>query len=294
MPNEPNTSAAEEPAPSARKRRSPRRAGSRAKATVGKATPTTRVAKTRAANAASVKERPTAKAPADSRSRIAVARLQDAVDQLERVLHSPVVDVAEVAVPPSPNEPKSPPPPPPARLPDAPPDSWIDAMRPALATCIFLVIVGTLIIGYSVGYTMGGAPLTDPVITVASAAEKPPEKPVVEETPVAAELVVAPAKGEEEAPKQGLPAPGLPAAPVAAAPNPMGRLHLQVSALKSRQAAKRLGRKLESEGFPVQVREPEADGLVRVLVGPVDDREQLAVMADRLREEGLKPFPKRL
>jgi cell division septation protein DedD len=114
-----------------------------------------------------------------------------------------------------------------------------------------------------------------------------PEEPA--ELTVAAEETPTPSRAPTPQPD---PQPA-PAASAASEEQSSG-LHLQVSALKSAKAAAALGARLENEGYPVKVREPEADGLVRVLVGPVSDSDQLSAMANRLREEGLKPFPKRL
>lgn len=225
-----------------------------------------------------------APASAELRSKAAVAKLHDAIDQLERALRSPVF--AETESPAPQTEAVSVPlSPPPEREPAG--DGWMPAVRPALAACVFLVVLGALVFGYSVGYSARGDAAPDPMITVAAAAEKPPQPPLAEQPAERAPEPPAPAVEGDSSPT-AQPAPPRPS------PTATGSLHLQVSALKSSQAAEKLGRKLESEGFPVQVRETGADGLVRVLVGPVEDREQLAAMADRLREEGLKPFPKRL
>jgi|GEM_PF-5363598 len=221
-------------------------------------------------------------ASAELRSKAAVAKLHDAIDQLERALRSPVFAETEspgpqteaVSVPLSP---------PPEREPAG--GGWMPAVRPALAACVFLAVLGALAFGYSVGYSVRDGAVSDPMITVAAAAAEKPQPSLAEQPAERAPEPPAPAVEVEPSPA-AQPAPPPPTAP--------GSLHLQVSALKSSQAAEKLGRKLESEGFPVQVRETGADGLVRVLVGPVEDREQLAAMADRLREEGLKPFPKRL
>lgn len=216
------------------------------------------------------------------RSQAAMVKLQSAVDQLEAALRDqPVLEAAviEAAVPappifslpaPAPRRPEV----------EVAPEVWSSVARPALATAAFLVFVATLMVGYSTGYAVGTNSVDDPMVLTASASERP-VAPAVEPS---AEQTPAPMTEAEK------PAPVV----AAATPEQSSGLHLQVSALKSLEAAAALGARLENEGYPVKVRKPEADGLVRVLVGPVSDSDQLSAIANRLREEGLKPFPKRL
>lgn len=298
MPTKPKASApASEPAADATK--------SKPKATRRRASPKRKTAPAKAAASkskapASRATKPKADAVA-TRSKAAVAKLQSAIEKLEAALGDSPRAEAAIPTPPmktagSASKLDSAPPPPPAPTQVRPEievesGAWRRAAGPAMATAAFLVFVATLMVGYGAGYAVGTDAVDDSMVLVASAAERPTADepaPLKAATPAQAPVVA----DQEPAP---IVQPVQKAAPVAvAAAENGGGLHLQVSALKSREAATQLGARLESEGFPVKVREPAADGFVRVLVGPVSDSEQLTAMANRLREEGLKPFPKRL
>jgi hypothetical protein len=155
---------------------------------------------------------------------------------------------------------------------------WKWAGPPIAATGAFLATLAALLVGFWTGYGVGSGSVHEPAVTVAEASEK------------AAEPVMI-----------SVSANGALSSPAAQAPQAEDRatnrspgLHLQVSALSSREAASDLRRQLESRGFPVRIEQPSRDELVRVYVGPAADTIELRDWTSELRKEGLKPFPKRL
>ena len=251
-------------------------------------------------------KRQAAPATAGVRAKTVVAKLESALDQLEEALKAPAVETAVSDEPAAgPREPYLAPValslPVAPSLPALPPqraardDGWRFAAPPVLAACVFLALIGALIVGYSAGYSVRSGLIEAPGLTVVEASERTPEP--VPATPEA--LVATPealvAASEAPASEPAAARADEPAiAQTAAAPENSGGLHLQVSALRSRRAADALSRRLAGEGFPVSVREPGDDNLVRVLVGPAVDRHQLDAWSSRLRQEGLDPFPKTL
>ena len=145
---------------------------------------------------------------------------------------------------------------------------------PVAATVAFVATLGALLMGYWAGYAVGTGAMGD--TAVAAAAEKTSRR-------------VAPEEAAPAAPS----APEAAAAPEAIEP-PANGMHLQVSALSDEKAASALRQELESRGFPVRVEAPAEDELVRVYVGPIADSDDLTEWANKLRAEGLDPFPKRL
>lgn len=252
------------------------------------------------------RRRPVAKS--SIRAQSAVVKLEQAVDQLEGALKDPSDDLS-LAAPPAPVTPSfAPEPAAPllAPLAAAPKPAvaaeavhmsdggWRVAAPPLLASGVFLALIGALIIGYSTGHSVGSGSMEAPGFGVAEASERTAQvaEPAIETTPVAA-AEPAPAPQLPAEPKPAVEGPAV-EAPAVAQAGPASGLHLQVSALRSRRAADELSRRLESEGFPVRLREPGDDNLVRVLVGPAADRHQLDAWSSRLRQEGLDPFPKTL
>ena len=165
---------------------------------------------------------------------------------------------------------------------DAPPAGWLAARQPAAWTASFLGMILALTVGYSAGRSADGD--DDPTVVVAHGAARPEPDPIAAAVEEAIEDARATAEPE--------PAPAVEEAEAAPPAEPTG-LHLQVSALKSRRAAAALQRRLERGGLPARTLEPASDDLIRVVVGPTEDRETLGAWAAQLRSQGLKPFPKR-
>jgi cell division septation protein DedD len=180
--------------------------------------------------------------------------------------------------------------PPPARTPselggsDAPSAGWLAARQPAAWTAVFLGIILALAVGYWAGRSESGG--SDPTVVVAHAAARPEAAPMPAAFEGAIDQAPEPAAAEPE------PTPAVEEAAAAAPAEPTG-LHLQVSALKSRRAAAALQRRLERDGLPARTLDPVSDDLIRVVVGPAEDRETLGAWAAQLRGQGLQPFPKR-
>lgn len=160
-----------------------------------------------------------------------------------------------------------------------PEHTWSWAGAPIAATVAFLATLGALLMGYWTGYSVGSDAMGKPGATVVAAAEKKPTLTIAVEP--APEQASEAAAGIEPQPEQS-------AAAAAAG------LHLQVSALSNERAADSLRRQLEGRGFPVHIEAPKEDDLVRVYVGPIADADDLNKWSSELRNQGLKPFPKRL
>ncbi len=108
-------------------------------------------------------------------------------------------------------------------------------------------------------------------------------------TDAAPETLVAPAG--ELAPELGAapPSPGPPAA--AGVPVAAGSFVVQVTALRSGDAARTVAAELVAKGYPAVVVDPAPGALYRVRVGPYADQSEADTVRDRLEtEEPFTPF----
>lgn len=109
------------------------------------------------------------------------------------------------------------------------------------------------------------------VVLPASSVLKPAAKPVLEARP---------------SPTRQTPGP----TPRAVGPAAPRGLYLQVAALKDLAAARDLESELTTAGFETEVLSPSDDGLIRVISGPYDQRDQARTAARKMSEWGVQPF----
>jgi len=171
--------------------------------------------------------------------------------------------------------------------------SWVAA----LVGLVFLVLAGFgvgmvagvvwedpgLIFAYVTGETEEVA-WDDPAPDVAARAPEPEQlvDPQLRRNAAAEQAAVTPPMPAVEPAR---PAPP----PVAAAP--AGRVAVQVGAFETSEAAERLAKSLEAEGFPVYVSPGTKAGNARwrVRVGPLANREEAEATAERLKKSQKLP-----
>jgi len=120
-----------------------------------------------------------------------------------------------------------------------------------------------------------------------------PSEPAPE---LAEELVVAAASPLLEPPAPPLaevPPPPSKPTPVSAqgsAPATPSGLYLQVAALQDFAAARDLESELKTAGFATEILNPSDDGLIRVISGPYDKRDEARTAAQKMSGWGVQPF----
>lgn len=72
-----------------------------------------------------------------------------------------------------------------------------------------------------------------------------------------------------------------------------GGLYLQVAALKDSAAARDLESELRTAGFETEILSRSDDGLIRVISGPYDKRDEARTAARKMSEWGVQPFLRR-
>ena len=78
-------------------------------------------------------------------------------------------------------------------------------------------------------------------------------------------------------------------AATAAPPAPSG-LYVQVAALKDSAAARDLESELRTAGFETEILSRSDDGLIRIISGPYDKRDQAKAAARKMSGWGVQPF----
>ena len=135
------------------------------------------------------------------------------------------------------------------------------------------------------------APLPETPTLLPLPAEPEPEPELAEETVVLpASSVLEPAAKPvlEARPSPTRHTPGR--KPRAVGPAAPRGLYLQVAALKDLAAARDLESELTTAGFETEVLSPSDDGLIRVVSGPYDKRDQARTAARKMSEWGVQPF----
>ena len=78
--------------------------------------------------------------------------------------------------------------------------------------------------------------------------------------------------------------------PRSVVPSTPSGLYLRVAALKDSAAARDLESELQTAGFETEILSPSDDGLIRIISGPYDQRDEARIAAKKMSEWGVQPF----
>jgi hypothetical protein len=120
-----------------------------------------------------------------------------------------------------------------------------------------------------------------------------PVEPTPEQPEVTAVASALPALESSAPPALEIPPPAPKPTPVPAqpsAPASASGFYLQVAALTDSASARDLSSGLKTAGFATEILNRSADGLIRVVSGPYDKRDQAQMAAKKMSEWGVQPF----
>ncbi len=154
---------------------------------------------------------------------------------------------------------------------------------------VFFIVLMLMAVFFTMGYVLG----RDSASRAAVARSPAPSPAPAAQTPAAEDIPTKSAgtQPQSQEPGKAAPAAARPPAQSSAKPAP-GEVYLQAIA-GNRADAEIVANVLRKKGFPIVLAPGPTEGVLRVLVGPIEDDQTLRKMRAGLEAAGVKPFTRR-